>query len=87
MTEDKELAPPEGERRSADRLPDESDWETKVLNRIAARIEELTRQLGESIDTCHFSWEARSLSLLREKLRRALAEKEKQTEASRIVSG
>ncbi len=57
------------EQRDARRLPDDSGWEAKVINRLRARMEELSRRLGSSVDTCHFSWETRPLEILRERLR------------------
>lgn len=57
------------EQRSDERVADNVGWETKVLQRVRARMDELTRQLGDSVDTCHFSWESRTLQVLRERLR------------------
>jgi hypothetical protein len=56
------------EQRSDERVADNVGWETKVLQRVRARMDELTRQLGDSVDTCHFSWESRTLQVLRERL-------------------
>jgi hypothetical protein len=56
------------EQRSDERVADNVGWETKVLQRVRARMDELTKQLGDSVDTCHFSWESRTLQILRERL-------------------
>ncbi len=59
------------EQRSTQRIPDDAGWEAKVISRMRARMEELSRQLGSSVDTCHFSWESRPLEILRERLRQS----------------
>ncbi len=56
------------EQRSDERVADNVGWETKVLQRVRARMDELTKQLGDSVDTCHFSWESKTLQVLRERL-------------------
>ncbi len=55
---------PTPERRSANRTPDDADWESKVIARVNSRLQQRTYD-GTAADEPTLGWESTVLDTLR----------------------